>query len=400
MIIGLFLVIIIVTPVIAFVLLNTNIEVPNERPTITVSNPTPGSSYDGILSIEFEIVDEESLNASIYFDGVFMTSERESHSFDTTNIPDGTHTLRFEVEDSEGFSVTRVFEIIIDNYEDIPIIFDGNLTTMVYNIKESGLNDDWKTVVKNENPDVLILVETGYLEDHANESFNAVVSELNGYFINESHYYGICAQNIRYSTSGEAILSRYPIKSFTQIDKVILDDDSEYYVTHDFIHAVITVNGTDINVIGGHLKASAGENEEWRRERETEGIINYMDDLGNVPILYLSDQNSFSPYDNGTLSPVGQDLGYGPMTMMLNPLDSVYGNYSSKIHNFTDVFRELNPLDPGYTFGIDSVTTSWRIDYIIINQFFEDKILDARVISQPPSNTASDHYAVFAILSW
>ena len=372
----------------------------NHGPELVVENPTPGSTVSGQVSISFEITDEENLNAMIYLDGTYLTSASDSYSLNTTSIPDGKHTLRFEVEDSSGLSVTKAFEIVIDNVESIPMVFDGNLTTMEFNIKESGLNDAWKDVVKEQNPDVLVLVETGYMDDHANESFNAAVSELNGYFVNESEYHGICAQNIRYSTSGEAIITRYPILYFNQIPIVPLDDGTDYDVTHDFIHAIISVNGTEINVIGGHLKASEGADNELRRDLEAEGIINYIDALGDVPILYMSDQNSFSPFDTGNLAPTGGDLGYGPMTMMLDPLNETYGNHSSLVDNFTDVYRFLNPTQPGYTYGHQTVTIRWRIDFIIVNDFFIDKMAAAKVITDDSANVASDHYAVVAVFHW
>ena len=262
-----------------YLILNSNQEQNNvnHRPELVVENPTPGSTVSGQVTVNFEITDEENLDAKIYLDGTYLSSANDSYSFNTTSIPDGKHTLRLVVEDSSGLSVTKAFEFVIDNVADIPMVFDGNLTTMEYNIKESGLSDEWKEVVKEQNPDVLVLVETGYMDDNANESFNAAVSDLNDYFVNESEYHGICAQNIRYSTSGEAIITRYPIVYFNQIPVVSLDDGTDYDVTHDFIHAIITVNGTEINVIGGHLKASEGEDNELRRDLEAEGIINYID---------------------------------------------------------------------------------------------------------------------------
>ena len=68
-----------------------------------------------------------------------------------------------------------------------------------------------------------------------------------------------------------------------------------------------------------------------------------MDDLGDVPVMYVGDLNSFSPEDTGDLAPLG-DLNYGPMSMML--MDDTFGSYSqygSTVHTFTDVFRFLNP---------------------------------------------------------
>ena len=113
-----------------------------------------------------------------------------------------------------------------------------------------------------------------------------------------------------------------------------------------------------------------------------------MDSLGDVPIMYLGDINSFSPFDIGPLAPSGS-LGYGPMTMTLAPDDPLYGQYSSKVHNFTDVFRILNPSDPGYT-GWGS-----RIDYIIVNDFFLDRLINSTAGDTAHADTGSDHSVSF-----
>jgi endonuclease/exonuclease/phosphatase family metal-dependent hydrolase len=372
---------------------------PNRGPEISIISPEASSTVFGVVSIEVEIIDEENLTADVFIDGSLKAST-ESYMWNTSTYPDGRHSIRVQTEDSDGLRDRRSIEVKVDNVEDIVEPFDGLFKIMLYNIKESGINNGWKTIVKNENPELLVLVETGFFDDNSNERLNAAVSEFNAHFANETLYDAYCAQNVVYSTTGEAILSRFPIQSFTQIQSVKLDDGSTYDVTHDFIYAVVDINGTEVHVFGGHLKASEGDNNQWRREREMEGIINYMDDLGDVPILYLSDQNSFSPFDIGELSPNGLDLGYGPMTMMLIPDDPTFGNYSSEVHNFTDVYRKLNPFYPGYTYGHQVVDTTIRIDYVVVNQFFEDKLLNSTTVTAPPSDSASDHYAVTTFLQW
>ncbi|MHA1909648.1 MAG: endonuclease/exonuclease/phosphatase family protein, partial [Candidatus Thorarchaeota archaeon] len=243
--------------------------------------------------------------------------------------------------------------------------------------------------------------ETGYFDDQANERLNAYTSEFNEYFDDEAPYDSYTAYTDSFPTTGESILSRFPIVNFTQISHVPLDDGSSYDVTHDFIYAEVEINGVIVHVFGGHLKASSGDTNQNRRNWESEGIINYMDNLGPVPILYLSDQNSYSPMDTGDLAPESDmDLGYGPMTMMLDPADVTYGEFASEVHNFTDVFRALNPLDPGYSYGHQVADTAIRIDYIIVNQYFENMLINSTIPDAPPANPASDHYPVTAFLNW
>ncbi|MHA1935542.1 MAG: endonuclease/exonuclease/phosphatase family protein [Candidatus Thorarchaeota archaeon] len=372
----------------------------NSGPSLTLTNPDAGSIVSGIVAINISVIDEEDLVSDIFIDGTFMITANR-YEWNTTSYPDGRHTIRAYVEDNATKSSMRSIEVTVDNVEETPEPFNGIFKVMVYNILESGRNDDWKTVVKQANPDILVLVETGFFDDNSNESLNAAVSEFNSYFADEIPYDCYCAQNVWFSTTGEAILSRFPILSFNQIGIVPLDDGSDYDVTHDFIEAVIDINGTEVHVFGGHLKASYGDFNEWRREREMEGMINYMDNLGQVPIIYLSDQNSYSPDDIGDLEP-GSDmeLGYGPMTMMLFPDDPVYGNFSSTEHTFTDVFRTLNPDDPGYSYGHQEAYPGIRIDYIIVNSFFTDMLVNSTTIDVAPAETGSDHYAVDAFIEW
>jgi hypothetical protein len=195
------------------------------------------------------------------------------------------------------------------------------------------------------------------------------------------------------------VFSRYPVQRIIQIQNVILDDESGYDVTHDFLDAVIDINGTSVHFVGVHLKAAGGETNENRREWENEGIINYFDSLGNVPIVYLGDLNSASPVDVGPLAPLW-DPGVGPMTMLIDPDDPTYGQFASEVHNFTDVFRTLYPNDPGYTFGHTYTPQTARIDYIITNDFFEDKVINSTTGDTAHADTGADHYTVDAWLNW
>ncbi|KKK78751.1 hypothetical protein LCGC14_2840430, partial [marine sediment metagenome] len=173
---------------------------------------------------------------------------------------------------------------------------------MTFNIKESGEDidyPDWKAVVQEENADIIMFIETGYWDDNSNAKLNQYVNEFNTYFTDEDPYIGYCTQGISYSTDGAAIMSRYPVVAYNQITHVPLDDYTSYDVTHDFYDVEVNVSGTLIYIVDSHLKALNGSQNEQIREREQEGIINYMENLGSVSIVYLGDLNSFSPEDWG-----------------------------------------------------------------------------------------------------
>ncbi len=362
--------------------------VPNYPPIVNIATPSDGSVVSETSNIAITVSDEEYLIPDIYIDGEFVASAL-NYSWDTAGYSNDVHSIHVEAIDSDSLVGSDNISVIVDNALGTP----GAIKVMSYNIEASGTNPDWIQVVKEENPDILVLIETGTWDDNGNYTLNHVVNELNAYFLDELPYSGFCAQDITYSTSGAAILSRAPVITFNQIPIVPLDDGTDYDVTHDFVEAVVSIDGVDVHILGSHLKAMSGAENEYRRERETEGIINYMDALGNVPIMYMGDLNSFSPDDTGDLAPVG-DLGYGPMTMKLYPNDTVYGEYSSTVHSFIDVFRTLNPTDPGYTYGHQDTQYLSRIDFIVVNSFFEDRLINSTCGDTATANTGSDHYCV------
>ncbi|TFG30406.1 hypothetical protein EU527_14535 [Candidatus Thorarchaeota archaeon] len=374
-----------------------NTETINHAPIVTIDTPGQDEIVTGTVLISVSVDDEESLNPSIFIDNEYI-SGTGSFLWNTEFWSNDIHTISANVTDSGGLTGSDSIQVTVDNKVAL-LNFTGEFKVMTYNIEQSGINEDWKEVVKEENPDIMILVETGTWEDNNDLLLNEAIDELNDYFVDEVPYIGYCAQGVAYSTSGEAILSRFPILDFIQIPIVPLDDETSYDVTHDFIHAVVNVNGTIIHLIGAHLKASSGVENEQRREWEMEGIINYMDNLGDVPIMFMGDLNSFSPADTGELAPLG-DLGYGPLTMLLYPEDPTYGQYSSEMHNFTDVFRTLNPIDPGYTYGHQSPSYLSRIDYIVANDFFADYLINSTCGDTPHAYTGSDHYSVDVWLGW
>ena len=366
-------------------------------PVITVISPFNQSEVFGAVTLCFTATDNNTIaRHEIHIDGEIVTVQ-QAYNWNTLGESDGTHTIKFRARDEAVNWGEATITVEVDNSEIPEYDFDGIFKIMAYNVEESGINADWKEVVKEENPDILMLVETGNFDDNGNMQLRQVVEEFNDYFVDELPYSGFSAQDIFFSTSGEAILSRYPVMAFYQIPNVPLDSGAGYDVTHDFVDAVIDINGTNVHFIGMHLKAGGGETNQNRRNWENEGIINYMDGLGDVPIVYLGDMNSYSPEDTVTID---NDYGYGPMTMLVDPDDLVFGNYSSAVHNFTDVYRALYPAELGYTYGHQYTTLLGRIDYIIVNDFFTDKLINATVGDTAHADTGADHYCVDLFVTW
>ena len=375
-----------------------NIEEPEPDdipPNVIISSPIEGATVSGIVSITMDTSDASGVSSyAIYIDDI-QRSSTNSYSWNTTQDLDGNHTILCEATDPYNNTGSEKISVSVNNSMVIPP--PKVFKVMTFNIKESGEDPeylDWKEVVKEENADIIMFLETGSWDDNSNLKLTQYINEFNAYFSNEEPYTGYCTQGISYSTDGAAIMSRYPIVSYSQITHVPLDNSTSYDVTHDFFDIEVNVYGTLINVIGSHLKAFPGSEYEQIREWEQEGIINYMDNLGSTPIIYLGDLNSFSPEDWG-LNNLQSGLGYGPLSMMIHPYNNPetgydYSPYASLIHEWTDVHRNLNPSDWGITCpGYDS-----SVDFIYVNQLLAAYIVNSTTGDTTHAISGSDHYTV------
>lgn len=366
------------------------------NPLVNITSPANGALVSGFVEITVNGTDENGIAAyEIYIDGI-LKSTQSTYNWDSRMVNNGSHTILARCKDPANNIGEHNITVTVENNDTISDSDSGLIKIMTYNI-EYGSNPDWKQVVKEENPDIVIFVETGDWDDNSNLLLDQYIAEFNAYFVGEEPYTGQTAQGISYNTGGEAIMSRFPIIESVQIPIVPLDSGTLYDVTHDFMYWQVNISGTEMYLLGAHLKAMGGAENEYRRELEQEGIINYMDNLGEVPILYMGDLNSFSPDDTGALAPEG-DLGYGPLTMMLKPEDPTYGQFSSQNHIFTDIFRLLNPSDPGYTYGHQNPIYESRIDFIIANDYLSDYLVISTEGDTAAADTGSDHHCVDFLL--
>ena len=366
-------------------------------PIVTIISPLGNSIVSGIVTITTIATDANGISSYAIYINDILRSGTNIYSWNTTQEIDGSHTILCEVIDPSGNNGSDTISVTVNN-SDIVHELSEIFKLMAFNIKESGEDPaypDWKSVVKEENADIIMFIETGSWDDNSNEKLNLYVSEFNTYFTGEDPYIGYCTQGISYSTDGVAIMSRYPVIAYNQITHVPLDNSSSYDVTHDFYDVEVNISGTLIHIIGSHLKAMPGPANEQKREGEQEGIINYMDNLGSVSIVYLGDLNSFSPEDWG-LNTLQSGLGYGPLSMMVSPYSNPdtggdYSAYSSAIHSWTDVHRTLNPTDWGVTYpGIYNS----RIDFIYVNQLLTSYIINSTTGDTTHALTGSDHLTI------
>ncbi len=369
-------------------------------PIVSFTNPVAAATVSGTVPVTFTATDANGIvSYELSIDGVVVSSTN-SYSWDTTTTTDGSHNLLAKATDPAGNIGQSSISVTVNNAAPPPPPPTSSTAykLMTYNVEQSGLNPDWKKVVQEENPDIVVFVEVGTWDDGGDLLMNQYLNEFNTYFVNEAPYQGRVTQGISYSTSGEAVFSRYPIVTVNQIATVTLDSGVSFNPSHDFFDVTVKINSIDTHIIGSHLKCCSGATNEDKRNKAMEGIINYMDTLGNVPIVFAGDLNSFSPFDTGSLAPKG-DLGIGPMSMLVNPSDPTYGAFSSTVHTFTDVFRTLNPTLPGYTYGHQNPIYQSRIDFLVTNQKFNNLLINSTTGDTVSANTGSDHYNVDAFIN-
>ena len=218
----------------------------------------------------------------------------------------------------------------------------GVFKIITYNLLEGGKNPEWKEIIRKENADILLLTETG-LWSSDDGSINSAVTEINSLFPDETPYTGVTfiPDSV---TDGQVILSRYPIVDTILLPVITLDDGSTWNINHEVIDAVIDINGLEVHFIVIHFTCCDGGLPS--RLKEMEGIINYIDTLGDVPVVYAGDFNSDTPEDTGDLAPGSSSLGPEPIDMLINENNPK----SSVSHKFVDVYRTLNPYYPGPTY--------------------------------------------------
>ncbi len=364
-----------------------------QLPTINILNPTDNDTIGDFVTIRFNISSENDITAlEIYLNDTLIANistiiEVNGTYYFYLDVDakglNGTYILKIRAMNQNGWGETSHIIHVDPNYK------AGALKILSYNILETGARPEWKDVIKEENPDIAILIETGLWVGGDDPDLQAIVNEFNQYFTNEEPYQVEATQIDKTSTAGETILSRYPIVSFTEFKYAPLDDGTMTRLHHSVFDAVVEIAEFDVHFIGVHLACcESGLN---KRIEDMEAIINYMDSLGNVPIVFAGDFNSHSPEDVGDLAPNEGNLGTEPIEMLINKSHP----HASTIHAWYDAYRILNPTDPGYTY-VDNIYQS-RIDYIFVNQYFVDYVdllVNSTVADTPSGTIGSDHYPV------
>ena len=371
---------------------DSRIDAESNPPTVTIINPAQTTVGDTV-TIHFDASDESNIDdyeiqidsVPVNRDAIIRKNDNFTYYWNTDVEAAGSHTLKTRAMDEFNNWGEAEMTVTVDhNYE------SGVIKILNWNIDGNRQNDDrWKPVAKAENADIMFLDEIGYWTDTPS-MFTQSLNELNDYFSDEEPYdakYDVG----RAITEGHSIWSRLPIVDIETVEHGVFDDGTDYELYRDALHAIIEIGETYVHFVGVHLKCCNGFDED--RENDMEALINFIDSLGSVPVIFLGDFNSFSPYDVGDVAPnpgtnLGANLGIGPITFLLNKSHPL----APKNHTFFDVFRELDPHNPGFTWYDDQYKS--RIDHIFVNEFFSDKLINTTVFDTPAEQggfASSDH---------
>jgi len=383
-------------------------------PVPTIRQPL-STTVSGYQDIYFTVDDLSYIsNYAILIDGVVQTSSSRL-LWDTTTFSDGSHTIEVQATDIFGNTGSSSLSVTVDNsaFVDPQQDYTG-VKIMTYNINAYDLQTsgavDFRTgqgslpflaVLKEENADIMILEETGGLEQFGNATLNRISADLNSYYgSSEVPYSCVTTAGEVAGYGGITVCSRFPIVDTQQIITVDLDNGSTELPSHDFLDATVLIGSSTIHLIGAHLKASSGASNEAQRERAQEGLLNYMDGLGaSANIVYAGDMNSYAPNEPCVVGTSGGcDLGYGPMNMTLNPNHPK----TSVTHDFYNAYRTANPdtgTSPGYTYTSSAYGDS-VIDYLTVNDVNNNGlyqyITGATAGDTASASTGSDHFSVDA----
>jgi len=80
-----------------------NVVIDNNKPSVSIMNLTEGTTLTGTTTIEFSAFDEHLTEVFLYIDAaVFNVTGLYSYEWNTTEVGDGTHTIRFVAYDEAG----------------------------------------------------------------------------------------------------------------------------------------------------------------------------------------------------------------------------------------------------------------------------------------------------------
>ena len=253
-----------------------------------------------------------------------------------------------------------------------------------YNIWDGGVNEAGGDrqekllgILQNLDPDLLLLTEACGFTSPTKDPFQMWQKRL-----------GMKGEMIETSSGFHlALLAKDPI-TITSVEAV-----HKQIFYHGCLSAQVKTPLGDLLVLGVHLNPFDPES----RLSETRHISREAHADKNV--ILLGDFNSFSPSDE-----VHESLWKLPPRILARHIrDTDHPkDFDSRAlaileyAGFTDLFRTMNPQDPGWTIPTDIGspfhTTHMRLDYMFATEPMAKRVSKIEVLRTAETKTASDHF--------
>ena len=274
------------------------------------------------------------------------------------------------------------------------------LDVMTYNIFWGGQDrdpahpreDEWFDLIVREAPDVICLQECNGWLPQDEELITHYVDMLNAALPGHPPYHGIVGD--ARSLFDLALITRYPVLGWEAVTSVWVGGE-EILFRHACLHVQLDLDGERHHVLNCHF-APGWENRD-EREAEARAVMQLISELPAGEMVWaMGDFNSYSPVDCDPESPTQPDYagGAGPAEMIgWEPVSYLLEA------GFVDGFRELYPLDLGYTkaatdFFVYPLLPVERIDFIFGASWTEWAAAASMVLDDDLGDLGSDHYAV------
>lgn len=235
--------------------------------------------------------------------------------------------------------------------------------------------------VKAEDPDFLLLTEACFAlpnEDKVRMNYAEIFDFPYGVFSRTRNEWG------------SAVLSKSPIVSYADFSMF----------RRGFLKSSIDLNGRTVNIDVVHPHPKLTESEKMRF------LANCLRDMQR-PYLIAGDLNAISDEDSYDLEELvigfeGFHVPSSEFTTARHKVEDLMRKLTIpeiRRHGLIDTYNALdNPFD--FTIPTDLLSkdkrSGIRIDYIFASPDFE--VVDAGIIKNRYTNSASDHYPVFAVL--
>ena len=164
-------------------------------------------------------------------------------------------------------------------------------------------------------------------------------------------------------------------------------------LVHTLLEVTVEWDGALLHLFATHLRGyrpglrTDDPLNAQRRAAEARAILEVVRPVMDLPHLLVGDLNSVHPRDTLGIPPPARSsfrIARQPVRLLLEA-------------GYTDCYRSLHPLTPGYTFPTPE--PRGRLDYVLASPLLAARLTAADIVTSPAAAQASDHYPLWAEFS-